>query len=347
MTAPAANPINRTMTSPEWAMLIVLSVLWGGSFFFTGVALMELPPLTIVLLRVALAAVILNSALSALGLWMPRDGRVWAAFFGMGLLNTAAPFCLIVWGQSHIASGLAAILNATTPFSTVIVAHFMTADEKMTGKRLAGVLLGLLGIVLMIGPEALKGLGANVLAQCAVLTAAVSYALAGVFGRRFKRMGVAPMVTATGQVTASTLMLLPVALLEDRPWTLTMPSLPVWGAVVGLAALSTAVAYILYFRILASAGATNLLLVTFLIPVSAILLGSLALGERLDPKHFLGMALIGAGLAAIDGRLLRLVRREPRLAGAAQDQPGATRPNASRPAEDPSWPTCRPSSSVF
>jgi drug/metabolite transporter (DMT)-like permease len=296
------------MTGPEWAMLLALSVLWGGSFFFTGVALRALPPLTLVVLRVGLAALILAVVLRAIRLPMPRGSRVWAAFFGMGLLNNVVLFSLIVWGQTQIASGLAAILNATTPLATVLVAHFLITDEKMTRNRVAGVLIGLLGVALMIGPDTLRGLGTEVLAQLAVLGASVSYAFAGVFGRRFGRMGIDPMATATGQVTASTLLRLPVALLVERPWTLPMPSLTVCGAVLGIAALSTALAYVLYFRILSTAGATNLLLVTFLIPVSAILLGSLVLGERLDAAHFVGMALIGAGLAAIDGRLLRLGR---------------------------------------
>jgi drug/metabolite transporter (DMT)-like permease len=300
--------VNRTMTRVEWAMLLVLSVLWGGSFFFTGVALSGVPPLTLVVLRVGVAALILALLLPATGLRWPRDGEVWAAFFCMGVLNNAVPFCLIVWGQTHIASGLAAILNATTPLWTVVVAHWATADERMTGNRLAGILIGLAGVVVMVGPAALEGQGTNLLAQAAVLGAALSYAFAGVFGRRFKRLGVPPLVTAAGQVTASTLLLLPLALAVDRPWLLPAPGLPVWGAVLGIAALSTALAYVLYFRILATAGATNLLLVTFLIPVSAILLGSLVLGERLDPRHYLGMLLIGAGLAAIDGRLVTLVR---------------------------------------
>jgi drug/metabolite transporter (DMT)-like permease len=297
------------MTASEWATLLALSVLWGGSFFFTGIAVKELPLLTIVALRVGLAALMLCVTLRLLGLALPRRGEVWAAFFGMGLLNNAIPFCLIVWGQTHIASGLAAILNATTPLATVVVAHVLTGDEKMTGNRLAGVLIGLAGVTLMIGPDALGGIGTDVLAQLAVLAAAISYAFAGVFGRRFARMGVAPMATATGQVIASTAMLLPLALLVDRPWTLPMPGAHVWAAIVGMAALSTALGYVLYFRLLATAGATNLLLVTFLIPVSAIILGSLVLGEHLAPRHFAGMGLIGVGLAAIDGRLIRRTSR--------------------------------------
>jgi drug/metabolite transporter (DMT)-like permease len=297
------------MTAAEWAMLLALSVLWGGSFFFTGIAVKALPPLTIVALRVGLAAAMLLAALRVLGVRMPRDGRTWAAFLGMGLLNNVVPFCLIVWGQTHIASGLAAIINATTPLFTVLVAHAFTADETMSANRIAGVVVGFVGVALMIGPDALAGIGADVLAQLAVLAAALSYAFAGVFGRRFARMGVAPLATAAGQVTASAMMLVPVALLLDRPWTLPMPGAPVWAAILGIAALSTALGYVLYFRILATAGATNLLLVTFLIPVSAIVLGFLLLGERLDARHVLGMALIGAGLAAIDGRLLRRTAR--------------------------------------
>jgi drug/metabolite transporter (DMT)-like permease len=302
--------INRTMTPLEWGLVLALSVLWDGSFFFTGVAVKDLPPLTIVLLRVGGAAVILLLVLGVMGITMPRDRRIWAAFFGMGLLNNVIPFCLVVWGQTHIASGLASILNATTPLSTVVVAHFLTSDEKMTGNRLAGVLVGLTGVVAMIGADALGGLGTDVLAQLACLGAALSYAFAGVFGRRFKRMGVPPMATATGQVTASSVMILPVALLVDQPWILAAPSPQTWTAILDIAALSTALAYVLYFRILATAGASNLLLVTFLIPVTGILLGTLVLGERLAPQHFLGMALIGMGLAAIDGRLLRGRKRE-------------------------------------
>jgi drug/metabolite transporter (DMT)-like permease len=192
----------------------------------------------------------------------------------------------------------------------VIVAHFLTAEEKMTGNRLAGVLIGLIGVIVMIGPNVFEGLGATILAQIAVLGAAISYAFAALFGRRFRRMGVAPMVTATGQVTASTLMLLPVALLVDHPWTLAVPGFSVWTALLGIAALSTALAYVLYFRILVTAGTTNLMLVTFLIPVSAILLGALVLGEQLDAKQFIGMMLIGMALVAIDGRLIR--RFKPR-----------------------------------
>jgi drug/metabolite transporter (DMT)-like permease len=208
-------------------------------------------------------------------------------------------------------------LNATTPLWTVIVANFLTTDEKMTGDRLLGVVVGFAGVAVMIGPEAFDRLGYDITAQLAVLAAALSYAFAGVFGRRFTQMGIAPMLTAAGQVSASTLMLIPLALAIDQPWRLAMPGLHAWMALIGIAALSTALAYVLYFRILTAAGATNLLLVTFLIPVSAIVLGSTILGEKLDPKHVLGIALIGAGLSAIDGRPLKWLKRSEKAITAA------------------------------
>lgn len=306
-TAPA-------MGGREWAMLLALAVLWGGSFFFNAVAVRELPAFTLVWLRVAVAAVALLLALRLLEQRMPGGRSVWAAFLGMGLLNNVVPFALIVWGQHHIASGLASILNATTPLFTVLLAHLLTADERLTPPKAAGVAVGFTGAVAMVGPDALGGLGTGVAAQLACLAGALSYALAGIFGRRFKRLGVPPLATAAGQVCASAALLLPIVLLVDRPWTLPAPGAATWGAVLGVGLLSTALAYVLYFRILAAAGATNLLLVTFLIPVIATLLGSLVLGESLLPRHFGSTALIGVGLACIDGRLPRLAAERCRRA---------------------------------
>ncbi len=295
------------MGALEWALLIALSIIWGGSFLFVGIAVSALPTFTIVLLRVAIAALALHLILRAMRIPLPGDATAWAAFFGMGLLNNVIPFSLIAWGMIHIASGLASILNATTPLFTVLLAHALTGDERLTRARLAGVLTGLAGVVVLIGPEALQGLGGDVLAQIAVLGAACSYGFAGIFGRRFRRMGIPPLATATGQVTASSILLLPMTLFMDRPWTLAMPGVTVWAAIVGLALLSTALAYVLFFRILAGAGAVNLSLVTFLIPVSAILMGITVLGETLHATDFLGMILIGCDLIAIDGRLPALL----------------------------------------
>jgi drug/metabolite transporter (DMT)-like permease len=292
------------MGGREWAMLVALALVWGGSFFFNGVAVRDLPSFTLVWLRVAVAAAALLVLMRLLGQRLPIEARTWAAFLFMGFLNNVLPFSLIVWGQHRIASGLAAILNATTPLFTVLVAHLLTSDEKLNRRKAAGVTVGFAGAAVMIGPEALGGLQGDVVAQLACLTAALSYAFAGIFGRRFARMRLAPIATAAGQVTASTMMLLPVVLIADRPWTMSAPHGATWAAVLGTGLLSTAFGYVLYFRILATAGATNLLLVTFLIPVSAIALGAVVLGEALMPRHLAGMALITAGLACIDGRLV-------------------------------------------
>lgn len=296
-----------TMGRLEWLLLVALSMLWGGTFFFVEIALVDLPPFTIVLTRVALAALLLWLAIVATGRLAPTETWPWRAYFVMGALNNVVPFSLIFWGQTQLTGGLAAILNATPPLFTVLLAHFLTVDERLRPHRLAGVMLGLVGVAVLIGFDLLQGLRAYVLAEAAVLGAALSYAFAGIFGRRFK--GQPPIRTAAGQLTASSAMMLPLALLVDRPWTLSLPSLATVAALAGLALLSTALAYIIFFRILAAAGATNLLLVTLLIPVSAFALGAAFLGEQLAPRHVLGMGLIGLGLAAIDGRPIAGLRR--------------------------------------
>jgi drug/metabolite transporter (DMT)-like permease len=309
------------MGAAEWTLLLTLSILWGGSYFFAKVALAEIGPLTVAFLRVSIAALALHVILRALGVAMPnlRDEegrRWWVAFLVMGTINNAIPFALIFWGTARIESGLAAILNATTPMFTAIVAHALTRDEKLSARKVGAIVMGLAGVAVLMGPDALSGLGENTLAQAACVLGAVSYAFAGVYGRRFKPLPSAAV--ACGQVTASSFLLLPVALLVEAPLERAAPnvlswSVIAWGAVAGLALISTALGYMVYFRILQRAGATNLLLVTFLIPPSAILLGTFILGEVLAPRHFAGMALIGLGLAAMDGRVFQMFRkRSPR-----------------------------------
>jgi drug/metabolite transporter (DMT)-like permease len=294
-----------TMAGREWLLLALLSLLCGGSFFFSEVALDELRPFTVVLGRVGFAALALLAFVTLSGRRMPAAPGLWGAFLVMGALNNLIPFSLIVWGQVAIDSGLASILNATTPLFTVGLAHVLTRDERMSPNRAVGVLLGLGGVAVLVGPEALGGLGVQGLAQLAVLGAAFSYACAGIYGRRFRDLP--PSVAAAGMLCGTAVMILPLALILDQPWSL-RPGAVTWGALLGLSLLSTALAYLIYFRILAAAGATNLLLVTFLIPVSALTLGTAVLGERPESSTFAGMALIFAGLAAVDGRVLAFVR---------------------------------------
>lgn len=324
MSGHSVTRVNPSMGRKEWMLLILLSVLWGGSFFFVGVAVSGLPPFTIVALRVAIAAGTLLLVLRITGLHIPRNRELWRAFAVMGVINNAIPFSLIVWGQTRIASGLAAILIAATPFFVVLVAHFLTDDEKVTRARLLGLLIGFAGVVIIIGPAVLNELGANLWAQVAVLGAAISYAFAGVYGRRFQRMGVSPLVTANGQLIVSSALLVPLALIVDRPWTLPAPGAQVALAVIGLGLLSTALAYIVFFRLLAASGATSTALVAFLIPVSAVLLGFLFLGEPLVVRQLAGMALLAIGMAVMDGRLLarraRAPATEPAAAGLPADE---------------------------
>lgn len=299
--------INRAMTAREWLLLCTLATVWGATFFFVKLALAELPPLTLVLGRVAIAALVLVVVVRANGLTMPRAPGVLIAFLAMGALNNVVPFALIFWGQTRIESGLASILNGTTPLWAVLLAHVFTRDEKLTPARLAGVMIGFAGLAVMIGPDALRTLGGATLAQIAVVAGTFSYACAGMFGRRFRALP--PLVTASGQLCGSTILMIPIAALVDQPWRLAMPGVLTWACVLGLATVSTAFAYFLYFRILATAGATNLMLVTFLIPVSALALGIFILGEALTWQQIAGMALIGLGLAAIDGRVFAPIRK--------------------------------------
>lgn len=301
-------PNQMKMSGIDWLLLATLSLLWGGSFFFVQLAVGHLPAFTIVFLRVSLAATALGLVLWATGTPFPKGWPVWQALLVMGFLNNALPFSFFVLAQGEIGSALAAILNATTPLFTLLVAHLGTTDERLNGAKVIGLGLGFAGVVVMMGGAALLGGAATVLAQAACLAAAVCYALASVWGRRFRRLGVPPLATAFGMLASSTLMLLPLVVFVDKPWTAPTPAwLPI-AAIVALALLSTALAYLIYFRLLASAGAVNLALVTFLIPVSAIALAVLVLGETLAVRHVAGMALIGLGLAVIDGRLRRRFR---------------------------------------
>lgn len=301
--------VGRTMGTSQWAILLLLSVLWGGSFYFIAVALTELPPLTVVTLRVGLATLALLGVMMVMGIKIPM-GPVWRVYLVLGFINIAAPFSLVVWGQTHIPSSLASILNAATPLSGVVIAHIFTSDEKITPGRAAGIIIGFSGVAIMVGPEALEGLGTNVMAQLAVLGAGVFYAFGTVYARlRLKPFGINPIASAAGLLAGGTVFMLPLALVIEQPWTLAMPGVGVWAAVLAFALLSTSLAYILYFKLLESTGAANILLVTFLIPVTSILLGVGLLNEVLLAKHFIGMAIIGLGLAAIDGRPYAAFRR--------------------------------------
>jgi drug/metabolite transporter (DMT)-like permease len=295
------------MSTSDWLLMLVLSVLWGGSFYFAKIAVLEIPPLTLALGRVAIAAAALAVFARAIGAPFPRDAKVWSQLTVMAIFNNVLPFWLLFWGQIHISIGLASILNATSPLFGVLVAHVMTQDDKLSIGRVVGLIAGFAGVVVLIGPDMLSDLGANVWAELACLGAAAFYAFGAVFSRRVR--GVPPVMMATGQLTMATVLLLPIVFLFDRPDTfLTASRTAIWG-MVSLALLSSALAYLIYFRLIARAGATNALLVTFLLPVSAILLGIVLLNEAVEARQLAGMAAILIGIAAIDGRTARLIAR--------------------------------------
>ncbi len=299
------------MNASTWGLLCLLGLIWGGSFFFARIAVTAIPPFTLVLLRVALAAIALQIYVAGRhGIYAAFAGR-WRQFLLLGLINNAIPHTLIFLGQTQIGAGLAAILNATTPVWTVLIANVLTSDERLSAMKIAGCLLGLAGTAVLIGPSAFTGLsptsGVPLWALILPVAAAVSYGFAAIYGKGFRDL--APPVTAAGQLIASSVIMLPVSLAIDQPWQLAMPEVTVLSAILALALLSTAYGYILYFRILAQAGATNASLVTLLVPPSAVLLGFLFLGETLHAADLAGMALIAFGLLVLDGRLISWLRK--------------------------------------
>lgn len=302
-TAESGLRASPTMSARSWAMLLLLGAIWGGSFFFARVAVLEIPPLNLVLFRVAIAAAALHVYLLAAGPSFRLALPFAAGFFGLAMLNNIVPFSLMFAGQTELGAGTASILNATTPFWTMVLANLLTDDEKLSAGKVVGVGLGMAGAVVMVGPGVVAGLGGPVWAKLALVGTALSYGCAAIFARRFRALP--PQIVATGQLTASTVVMIPVVLLWHGPAGLFEASAGAWWSVFGLAVLATAFAYILFFSLIRNAGATNASLVTLVVPVSAILLGALFLGERLESFEVAGMGLIGLGLIVIDGRLTR------------------------------------------
>jgi len=291
------------MSARSWGLLFLLSLLWGSSFFFYKVLVAVLPPVTVVLGRVGIAAIALNLLLLARGERLPRHR--WKGFLISGVLNNVLSFVLICWGETRITSGMASILNAITPMFVVVIGHYVTHDEKMSWPKIGGIALGVLGTVILVGPQALDGASA-VLGEVAVIVASVFYGMGSLYSRHFRDLS--PLTAATGQLTAATMILLPLSLVIDRPWTLPMPDGHIWAALLAIALVNTAAAYLVFFRLLAGAAVTHVSLVTFLIPPIALLLGAMVLGEAITLQAVSGMAVIALGLAALDGRLLKWKR---------------------------------------
>jgi drug/metabolite transporter (DMT)-like permease len=299
------NPMPR-LDGRSWILLAILALLWSASFIFIKVGAAEIPILTLVLLRVGLAALVLNGLVILSRRSYPARPATLASYLVMGILNNVVPFVLIVYATAHLGAGAASILNATAPIFTLLVAHVATRDEKITAAKLTGILFGFMGVAAMANPGAVTGLGGDLVAVAAMLGATFCYGLSAVYGRRFS--GIDPIVSATCQLSASTLILLPLALIADKPFALPMPGLIAIGAVLGLALLATALAYVIFYALIARAGGTNTMLVTLLIPVGGVFFGWLLLGESFTAAEAAGMTLIGLGLIVIDGRALARIR---------------------------------------
>ena len=297
---------NYTMNAKEWSLLVLVSIIWGLSFFFIEIALRELGSFSVVVYRIGIAALLVTALLYIRGGRLRLELGDWGLFFILGLFNNFLPFSLIAWGQVSIDSSLASILNSTTPMFSVVMAHFLTHDEHLTRNRIIGIVLGIVGVSLLVGPQALQGISANVLGQLAILGAGMSYAYGAIFARRLNRMSILEAIAGT--LICATMMVLPVALLLESPFTTSL-SLATIGALLGLSVLGTAFAYMLYFHIIRTAGPTNTLLVTFLVPITALLMGVLVLGENLGRHAILGMLIIFIGLIAVDGRIIRRLFR--------------------------------------
>jgi drug/metabolite transporter (DMT)-like permease len=299
MSGSSTKQLSTNISPTTWGQLLLLGVLWGGSFFFARIAVAEIPPLWLVFLRVSIAALALHLYLLARGDWLSFKAAPFLPFIVLGLVNNAIPFSLIFTGQTQIGAGLASILNATTPFLTVLVAHYLTKDEKANAQKIIGTLLGILGAIIIVNPFDTGKLSAPLWAYLAVIGAALSYSFAAIYAKRFK--GTSPIFIATGQLSGSTLLMLPIAFSVHGTPTIANWHLNSWLAVLALALVSTAFAYTLFFRILNSAGATVTSLVTLLVPISAVLLGTIFLKERLTTHEIGGMVMIFVGLLIING----------------------------------------------
>lgn len=299
------HAMGHAMGMREWAMLVAVGALFGSSFLFVNVAVDSVSPLTLAAARALLAAPIVWLVLKAGGQRLPRPGRDWVPLLVIGALTGAFPFAMIAYGQVHISSGVAGILFGTIPMLTIVVSHFLTPDERISPDKVVGGVVGLAGVVLVIGPEALMGLGAELAGQAATLLAALSYTLGAIYGRL--RANVPAPLQAAGQTIGGALILVPLSLVFDAPWSLA-PSDSALMALLAMALLSTALPSLLFFSLIRRAGATNASLATFLMPVTAVALGAAVLGERISLEALGGLALILVGAALVNGRLALLAR---------------------------------------
>ena len=294
------------MGAIEWTLIVLHSIMWGSAYFFGAIALRELPSLTITAFRLIPACIIVVGVCWMAGNRIPRTAEYWRRMLVLGVTNNVLPMMLILFAQHQVSGGIAAVFNAMTPLIAVVLAHFVTVDEKFTSHKGVGIAAGIIGVSVLVGADITSGASGGVVAKLALLGAAAAYAISGLFARKTSREP--PFVIAAGQMLSALIISMPLALMVDQPWTLPIPTASAWGAVLGMGVFGSAVAALLYFTVLKRAGATNTLLVTLLLPLTPILLGAAFLGERLSTREWAGAAIIGAALVILDGRLIRKLR---------------------------------------
>lgn len=293
------------MRSRDWIQFALLSIAWGASFLFIKIALADLSPLMVGWLRLVIASLTLW-IIALLARLRPRfSRRAWLTLAAMGFFNNSLAFVLIPWGEQYIDSGLAAILNSTVPLFTIVLAHFFLFDERLSARRLGGLVLGFAGVVLLMAPPIIASGGdwltaKSVQGSLAVILASACYAIATVIGRRFLR-GEPPVLTAATQLSFGMLWLLPLVLLTNSLGSLATMSLPTWGSMLWLGVVGSGFAYLLYFSLLRNVGATQVVVVTYVLPLIGVTLGVLILGEQLTWTMLAGLALILGGLMVVNG----------------------------------------------
>jgi drug/metabolite transporter (DMT)-like permease len=295
----------RTSTSVELALLLLLATLWGASYTFIKVGVATVPPVTFIAARTLIAGCLLLAILRLRGLSMPRDPQTWRRFLFQACMNSVLPFTLIAWAERSVEAGLAVILNSTTPIFTFLLTAAITRHEPVTARKLLGVLAGIAGTCLIIGVEALGGFGEALWAQLAVVAATIAYAGAAIFGRNFK--GLDPM--AAGSMLSGAAILIPLSLVLDQPWTLS-PSASSLAALLGLAVFSTALAFVIFFRLIHTLGSVGTTSQAYLRVPIGVAIGAVFLGESLSPTAWIGLGLVIVGVAAmtIPARRQRIVR---------------------------------------
>lgn len=285
-----------TSKAVDILLLIVLSTLWGASYTFIRVGVETIPPVTLIAARTLIAGLLLIVWMSVSGVAMPGSWIIWKRLFVQAFLNSVIPFTLIAWAEQYVEAGVAAILNSTAPVFVFFVTWFLTKHEAVTTRKLVGVIAGLLGICLIIGFSALNGLGDQVLPQLAIVAATICYAGAAIYGRSFQ--GLSPLVPAAGSLIAGAIVLIPISLIYDRPWAL-QPSFNSTAALLLLSVFSTAIAFVIYFRLVQTLGSVGTTSQAYLRVPIGVAIGAIFLGESLSPTIWMGLGCVVIGVATM------------------------------------------------